>query len=171
MLGRDGVAGLICLGGSLWLLALTRGLPQPALVPIGPGFYPRIVLTIMAALSGILVVMDILPRLSRRSRAGLAGAVSQPAAARPAGDAPSRNYRLVAVTFAIFAAYVAVLPALGYRVGTFLFVAALQGALEPPHGRRWLRLVAVAGATAFLTHLVFEGYLSVLLPRGRFTGL
>ena len=41
MLGRDGVAGLACLAGSLWLLALTRGLPQPALVPVGPGFYPR----------------------------------------------------------------------------------------------------------------------------------
>ena len=50
MLGRDGIAGLICLGLSIALLVMTRGLPQSALVPIGPDFYPRIVLVIMAAL-------------------------------------------------------------------------------------------------------------------------
>ena len=45
---RDGVAGLICLALSIGMLALTRGLPQSSFVPIGPEFYPRIVLGIMA---------------------------------------------------------------------------------------------------------------------------
>ena len=35
-LSRDTAAGLICLALSLFLLYLTRGLPQSALVPIGP---------------------------------------------------------------------------------------------------------------------------------------
>lgn len=150
MLGRDGIAGLVCLGGSLWFLALTRGLPQPALVPIGPGFYPRILLGITLVLSAALVVSDLLNR--RR------------AAAAPA------SYRLVLFAFATFAAYVALLPHLGYRVATFLFVGALQTALEPPRGARWLRVLGVAAVTTVATHLVFEGYLSVLLPRGRWTG-
>lgn len=162
MLGRDGIAGLICLAGSLWLLALTRGLPQPALVPIGPGFYPRIVLGLTALLAAILVAADVLGRLA--------------AARRRRGEAPSppplvRNPRLVAVTFGVFAAYVFLLPVLGYRIATFLFVVGLQVVLDPPRGRRWIRVLSVALLTAWVTHLVFEGYLSVLMPRGRLTGM
>jgi len=150
VLGRDGIAGLVCLGGSLWFLALTRGLPQPALVPIGPAFYPRILLGITVVLSAALVVGDLLNR-------------------RRAGMAPAR-YRLVILAFLIFATYVALLPALGYRAATFLFVAALQAVLEPPRGARWWRVLAVALITTLVTYYVFERYLSVLLPRGRLTG-
>ena len=156
MLGRDGLAGLVCLAGSLGLLALTRGLPQPALVPIGPGFYPRIVLGVTALLSATLVVSD---AVARRRRA----------AGRPKPTAP-RSYGLVGLVFALFAGYVVLMPLLGFRGATFLFVGALQGALERPTGRRWLLLLVIAAATALLTHLVFETYLSVLLPRGRWTG-
>ena len=151
MLSRDGIAGLVCLGGSLWFLALTRGLPHPALVPIGPAFYPRIILTLTAVLSAALVVSD----LVRRRRA--------------ASPAPVR-YRLVVVAFVIFGAYVALLPSLGYRVATFLFVGGLQAALEKPRGKRWWLVLTVALATTLATYYVFEGYLSVLLPRGRWTG-
>ena len=151
MLSRDGVAGLVCLGGSLWFLALTRGLPHPALVPIGPAFYPRILLTITAFLSAALVASDLVRRRG---------------AARPV---PAR-YGLVLLTFAIFGVYVALLPSLGYRVATFLFVAGLQAALERPHGARWWRVLAVAVATTVATYYAFEGYLSVLLPRGWLTG-
>jgi hypothetical protein len=151
VLSRDGVAGLVCLGGILWFLALTRGLPTPALVPIGPAFYPRILLTITALLSAALVVSDLVRRRG---------------AARPA---PVR-YRLVILTFAIFGAYVAVLPSLGYRVATFLFVGGLQATLERPRGRRWGLVLAVALVTTLATYYVFEGYLSVLLPRGRLSG-
>jgi hypothetical protein len=150
VLGRDGIAGLVCLGGSLWFLALTRGLPHPALVPIGPGFYPRILLGIMVVLSAALVVSDLLSR-------------------RRAAAAPAR-YRLVLLAFAIFAAYVALMPVLGYRVATFLFVGALQATLEPPRGARWWLVLAVALVTTLATYYIFERYLSVLLPRGRLTG-
>jgi hypothetical protein len=157
MLGRDGIAGLACLAGSLWLLALTRGLPQPALVPIGPGFYPRIVLSATAILSAILVVAD----LVARRRAAAAGAAT---------TAAPRNVRLVATTFAIFGGYVLLLPLAGFRVATGLFVLMLQIVLDEAPRRHWLRIALVAVGAAWVTHLVFEGYLSVLLPRGRWTG-
>jgi hypothetical protein len=63
------------------------------------------------------------------------------------------------------------LPLLGYRVATFLFVVVLQLTLQPAGPRHWVRVLIVGAATALLTHLVFEGYLSVLLPRGRLTGI
>ena len=149
MISRDGIAGLVCLVASLGLLALTRGMPKPALVPIGPAFYPRILFVVTAVLSLALVVTD----LARRRRPAV----------------PPGRYRLVLPAFVIFGAYVFLLPWLGYRVATFLFVAGLQTALEWPR-LRWARGLSVALATTLVTYYVFEVYLSVLLPRGRLTG-
>lgn len=150
-LTRDGVAGLVCLAGSLGLLWLSRDLAAPALVPIGPGFYPRILLVITALLSAALLVADL-------------------SAARRPKPPPTMSYRLVVLTFAIFAAYVFVMPRIGYRVATFVFVAALAATLEPPRGRRWALVLGVALATSAVTYVVFERYLFVLLPRGSLTG-
>jgi hypothetical protein len=106
---------------------------------------------VTAVLSGLLVVIDLVWR--RRA------------------STPPAHYRLVVLTFAIFAAYVAALAPLGYRVATVLFVAGLQVALEPPRSaRRGALVLVVAVATTVVTYYVFESYLSVLLPRGRLTG-
>src|SRR5471030_1588731 len=132
-LSRDGVAGLIFLALSVGLWVLSRGLPQSALVPIGPEFYPRIVLAIMALLSVLLVASDLWPRPDEEP----------PASAAPAET--KRNYRLVAATFVVFAIYVALLPLIGYRVATFLFVAALQAVFAMPRDtRRWAALLVSA---------------------------
>lgn len=162
MPGRDGIAGLICLALSLVLLVMSFGLPQVPLVPVGPGFYPRIVLVGMALFSALLVVQD--------WRTRRAAATTPPAAD---GDAPARPaYGLVLLSFVIFGVYVLLLPLLGYRVATVLFVAALQALLEPPTSiRGWLLLSVTAIATSAATYVVFERYLSVLLPRGAWTGL
>jgi putative tricarboxylic transport membrane protein len=151
-LGRDGIVGLVCLVGSLGLWFVARGLPQPALVPIGPGFYPTILFIVTAVLSGGLLVTDLLRRGPRPTVAIV-------------------NYRLVVLTFAIFGAYVFLLPVLGYRVGTLVFVAVLQTVLDPPKTvRAWAVVAACALGTMLVTYYVFEAYLNVLLPRGRLTG-
>lgn len=164
-LGRDGIAGLVCLAISVWLLVLTIGLPPAVFVPIGPAFYPRVVLGLMAVLSAILVAGDV---LAGRRRVGAPG--RSPEAGTAAGDRP--NYPLVLASFVTFGLYVLLLPYLGFRISTFLFVTALQAALEWPRSwRRWLLVVAVALATTVACVLAFEDYLSVLLPRGSWTGM
>lgn len=155
MIGRDGIAALVILAVSAVLFALTLGLPTSAFVPIGPGFYPRIVLGVAAALALALFVSDVAMQRRGRER--------QPAV--------RRNYGRVALLFGIFGLYVAALPTLGFRVATLFFVTLAQVALDPPRGRRrWLVVLAVALGTTVLTYFVFERYLSVLLPRGRWTG-
>jgi hypothetical protein len=63
------------------------------------------------------------------------------------------------------------LPTLGFRVATVLFVAAFQMVIEMPRtARQWVVLVAIALCTGALTYAVFERYLLVLLPRGTWTG-
>ena len=160
---RDGVAGLICLALSIGMLVLTRGLPHSPFVPIGPDFYPRIVLIIMAVLSAMLVGFDLW-----RARA----AAAPTAAAVGAQTAPEeRNYRLVGITFGLFAGYVVLLSLTGYRIATFIFMVALQWVLDRPQTRRrWIVLLVSALATTAVTYVIFDVYLSVLLPRGSWTG-
>jgi len=157
-IGRDGIAGLILLAVSLVLLVQSFQLPSLPIVPVGPGFYPAIVLSFMAAASALLVVQDVLKQR-----------IVAPAAEEAAP--PPRNYRLVVIAFAVAAAYVVLLPLLGFRLATVLFVATLQAALGKPRtARDWTVLVAIAVGTAAATYLIFERYLLVLLPRGTWTG-
>ena len=155
-MGRDGYTGLAVLAASLALFGATLGLERHPLVPVGPGFYPRIVLGVTAAFAALLIVADVL--LRRRA----------PVATAPRSTV---NYALVLAAFGIFAAYVVALPYVGFRVGTFLFLMAMPVALErPPDRRRWVIVVVVAALSTVATYFVFERYLHVLLPRGLWTG-
>lgn len=152
-LTRDAWAGLVVLAASLFLFWLTLELKESPLVPIGPGFYPRIVLGATALLALGLVVSGLLFK----------GA--------PQKAAPPADYAAVGVQFAVFGLYVAALPWLGFRLATFLYVAIANALMAPPRRpAHWARAVLLAAATAIATYYVFEQYLSVLLPRGRWTG-
>ena len=155
---RDGIAGLAVLAASLVLFALTLDLKDNPMVPVGPGFYPRIVLALTALLSLGLVVSDLLARRRRT------------APAAPAATKERLNYPLVAVSFGIFALYCVALPGLGFRIATFAYVVAANAVLAPPRGvKGWAGTLFLGFATAFITWLIFERTLSVLLPRGRWT--
>lgn len=160
MFTRDAISGLVCLVVSLAMLFMTLALPPASMVPIGPAVYPQVVLVVTFLLSLLLVIIDL-----RTARAG----ISAPAT-KPSGPAP--NYRLVLMTFVLFGLYILLLPKVGFRISTFLFVFALQLALEwPAHMKRWLLVLFVAVATSAICHLVFEDYLLVLLPRGTWSGM
>ena len=151
-LSRDGLTGLAVLAASLVFFWLTLELKPSPLVPVGPGFYPRIVLGLTALLALALVLFDLFGR-------------SEKAASRE-----NLNYRLVLAVFVIFGLYVGVMPYIGFRIATFAFVAALQATLEPPRGARaWALVGATALATTVASYFLFERYLQVLLPRGRWT--
>jgi hypothetical protein len=159
--GRDAVTGLVVLATSLFLFWATLGLQRNPLVPVGPEFYPRLVLGAIAFLALLLVVSDVVAR--RRARPTTATAATTESTPRP-------NYALVAIAFAIFAVYVIALPYLGFRVATFAFLLAMPVAFERPRGARWIVVLVVAAAAMVLTYLAFNDYLHVLLPRGRWTG-
>ena len=152
MLSRDGWAGLAVLAASLVLFWLTLGLKDSPMVPIGPGFYPRIVLGVTAALAAWLVASTLLARKRER-------------------PLPAVHYGMVVAMFAVFGLYVGALSFLGFRVATFLYVAAANVLLDPPRGARgWARTTLVALLTVAATYYIFERYLLVLLPRGSWTG-
>ena len=150
-LSRDGWGGLAVLAASLFLFALTLGLKDNPLVPIGPGYYPRIVLAITAAFALALVVSDLLSE-------------------KKPGAKESLNYLLVLEMFAVFGLYVGALPYVGFRISTFFYLAATNALLDVPRSAKsWARVLAVALITTIVVYYVFERYLTVLLPRGRWT--
>jgi hypothetical protein len=160
MFTRDSISGLVCLAISLAMLVMTFSLPPASMVPIGPAFYPRIVLSVSALLSAILIFIDI-----RASRAN----AGTPAAAT---TSPAPNYRLVLATFILFGLYIAFLPKVGFRISTALFVLALQVTLEWPQSpKRWVIAIVIALGTSAISYLVFNDYLSLLLPRGTWSGM
>ena|SRR5689334_13723690 len=149
----DAIVGLVSLGVSLWLFVVAGDLPSSALVPIGPGFYPRLVLGLTALASLALVGTSLLAG----ARAGTAPAV------RP-------NYSLVVTAFVLFGIYIVALPLIGFRIATFIFVALMQAAIDAPRSRRSIIVMGIiAFATSLVTYVVFEHYLQVLLPRGTWT--
>jgi putative tricarboxylic transport membrane protein len=152
-MGRDtgiGVGLLVFCGILYWQAGLVS---VPPFIPIGPSFYPRVVLVLLAGLAVWLVVED---TLKRRAPAK--------AAKKPAGPAP--NYRRVFIGFLVFLGYVACLDLIGYMASTFLFVLGLSWAIGPRNMREMPKLVVVAAGTALATYVIFERYLYVFLPRG-----
>jgi len=152
MLSRDGWGGFAVLAASLLLFGLTLGLKDNPLVQFGPGFYPRIVLGLTILLSLWLVLADLRSKKSESKPEKL-------------------NYTQIVLQFGVFGLYCAALPYLGFRIATILYVAAANALMDPPRGARgWLRVAALALITAFATYYIFERYLQVLMPRGRWTG-
>jgi hypothetical protein len=150
-MSRDRITGLAVLAASLFLFYLTLDLKTNPLVPIGPGFYPRIVLGITAVLALALIVFSFVGR-------------------RPDEERQDLNYGLVLAVFAIFGLYVGALPLAGFRLSTFVFMAALQATLDfPKNGKGWMVVGVTALVTTVASYVLFEHYLQVLLPRGRWT--
>jgi putative tricarboxylic transport membrane protein len=151
-LSKDGWGGLAVLAASLFLFGLTLGLKDNPLVPIGPGYYPRIVLAVTAVFALALIGVDL--------------AVPS----RPARAVEKLNYVLVLEMFAVFGLYVGALPYVGFRISTFSYVAATNALLDVPRtAKGWARVLLIALITTVAVYYVFERYLTVLLPRGRWT--
>lgn len=145
-----GVGLLVFCGILYWQAGLVSA---PPFVPIGPAFYPRVVLILLAGLALWLIAEDLLQ-----------GRVRARKAAKPAGHAP--NYGKVLLGFIIFLAYVAGLSLIGYPAATFLFVLGLSWTIGPRNVRELPKLVAIAAGTVLATYLIFEKYLYVFLPQG-----
>ncbi|HEX6156693.1 MAG TPA: tripartite tricarboxylate transporter TctB family protein [Burkholderiales bacterium] len=149
-LSKDGWSGLAILLASLVLFGLTLGLKDNPLVPIGPGFYPRIVLGVTAILALSVLVLDFVDKKQTKTE--------------------KAGYGMVVAMFAVFGLYCGALPFLGFRIATLLYLAATNAMLDVPRtAKGWGRVALVSVITTVVVYYVFERYLTVLLPRGRWT--
>lgn len=152
-MGRDGWIGVGLLVFSGWLYANLDKIPANPLVPIGPAFYPRFLLLLTLLLSLALVVQDVLAHLKQEKK-------------EKGAFINWLNYQSTLLSFAVFGAYVLLIPKLGYLLSTILFVTALQWLLGKPLGRRLPGSLSIGIGTSLITYVIFEKYLHVFLPRG-----
>lgn len=152
-MGRDGWIGVGLLVFSGWLYANLDKIPANPLVPIGPAFYPRFLLLLTLLLSLALVVQDVLAHLKQEKK-------------EKGAFINWLNYQSTLLSFAVFGAYVLLLPQLGYLLSTILFVTALQWLLGKPLWRRLPGSLSIGIGTSLMTYVIFEKYLHVFLPRG-----
>jgi hypothetical protein len=150
---RDAAIGLGLLAFCGLLYWQAGRTPAPPFVPIGPAFYPRVILILLAGLAVWLIAEDVLSRRAPSQQ------VKKPATAPP-------DYGQVLLAFFVFLGYVIALSLIGFLAATFLFVLGASWAMGPREVRTLPKLVAVAIGTALVTYLVFEKYLYVFLPRG-----
>ena len=153
-MSRDGWIGLGLLIFAGWLYSNLGKISPNPFVPIGPAFYPRVLLLLTLILSLSLVAQDVLAQGKEKKE-------------RKAASADwFKHYQPTLLGFAAFGIYVLLLPGLGYLLSTILFVASLQWLLGKPSLRRLPGSVSVGIGTSVITWLIFEKYLYVLLPRG-----
>jgi putative tricarboxylic transport membrane protein len=148
---RDAGVGIVLtlLGGLL--LWQSGKIPTPPFVPIGPAFYPRIILGVFVLLTLALVA---------------SGLVRGPSVRTWNFADWLRRYRVIILTFVVFGLYALSLPWLGFPLSTFLFTVVVQWVLGRWGWQSLPGVLAVGAGTAYGTYLVFEVYLKLLLPRG-----
>ncbi len=145
-----GIGLLVFCGVLYWQTGLVS---VPPFIPIGPAFYPRVMLIFLAGLSVWLIAEDLFKKR-----------VPAPTSKKPPGPEP--NYRKVFWGFFIFLGYVVCIDLIGFVTSTLLFILGLSWAIGPRNVREIPKLIAVAAGTALVCHLLFERYLYVFLPRG-----
>ena len=134
----------------LWIA--TGDIPGPtSWQSYGSAIFPRILIGILAALTGLLLVRELL--ITGRSNAF-----------REIGMWFASEYRIFA-GMVVFALYIYAMPRLGFIVATPIYLAVSLSVFWVPIDRRKLVISAVIclGVT-FSVHVVFETVLGIRLP-------
>lgn len=150
-MSRDGWIGVGLVFFCGWIYANLDKIPANPLVPIGPAFYPRLLLLIIVALSFTLVLQDFVGHREKNKRVRFRDWL--------------KEYQPVLLSFCLFFLYVLLLPKLGFIFASILFVSSLQWLLGPPLWRRLAGSLLIGIGTAVITYWIFEKYLYVFLPR------
>ena len=153
--------GLVVLGVSAGYLHLASQVPESLLADVvGAGGVPATLGRAMAALGVILCARGLLTRAP-------AEIAATPSAEDEENSAGLRPHLLALGLLAILAAYVVVMPYLGYVGSTALLVGAVARACGASFGRN-LPIIAIAGGLGLW--LLFDPLLQVRMPVGTLWG-
>lgn len=127
--------------------------PATSWQPYGSAFYPRLLLAVVGLLAVLLLVRSFLP-----------GGASSPALLPALRTFVRTNPRVLGL-FVVFAAYVALMPVVGYLFSTICFLA-LSFLLLSGFATRRASVISgvIVVAVPLVVFAVFENVLSIRLP-------
>jgi putative tricarboxylic transport membrane protein len=159
-MGRDGVIGLIIVVMSILLLYNTTGIPTPPIVPLGPAFYPQILLALLLIMGMILFILDISKR--------------KPSGEKKEDKKKDRRdkgwlikYKKIIWGFVVFGLYILFIPIIGFYSTTAIVLVVLQGLLGYREFKQLPLFFVISIVTTVCIYLIFEKYLMVVFPKGR----
>jgi len=158
-MGRDAVIGLIVVVMSVLLLFNTMGIPTPPIVPLGPAFYPRMLLALLLVMGMILFILDIFKRKPSGKRKG-----DKEKALKDEGWLI--KYKKVIWGFTVFGLYILFIPIIGFYSSTAVVLVILQAILGYRGPRQLPLFLIVSIITTVCIYLIFEKYLMVVFPKG-----
>lgn len=118
---------------------------------LSSAFFPTLIITVMSAFAILVFIRSFKRPTPGISFTGLAARLKE-------------HWR-IPVLFAMFAGYVALMPAAGFRISTILFLLAGFIVLQPRfQTKRLLLYVPLSLALAYGIFFIFERQLHILLP-------
>lgn len=143
------------LAASAALFVSAGRIPSSRFETLGAGAFPRFVYGAIC-LVAVIAIVDALRKIPRSSWATFGVETV----------AWAKRSRLVFVSLAAFAAYIAALPILGFSIASFLFVLVLQVILMPRRPVNIVVAVIIALIFSFGLNWLFAEVFTVFLPRG-----
>ena len=148
------VALLLASGG---LFVSAFAIPASRFERLGAGAFPKMVFGALMLMS-LVAIVDALRKVPRAAYGRFASQTV----------AWARRRYLVFVVLAALAAYIAVLPLLGFSIASLLFILGLELVLMPRGWKTLLIALIVAVVFSFGLNWLFAEVFDVFLPRGRF---
>ncbi|NIZ63461.1 hypothetical protein DL239_21085 [Sedimentitalea sp. CY04] len=145
------------LAASVALYLSAEHIPSSRFEVLGAAAFPKFVFAAIILIA-IIAIIDSLRKISRTAWGQFGGEVLN----------WLRLRYLVIICFVVFAAYLLLVPILGFSIASFAFVFGLQLILMPRTPLTLLIAVLVALAFSFGLNALFAEFFNVFLPRGDF---
>lgn len=148
---------IVLLVASVALFIAAGQIPSSMFETLGAGAFPRFVFAAIF-LVALVAVIDSLRKIPRTAWGRLGGELRRCIISR----------YLVVTCFALFVAYLLLLPVLGFSIASFAFVFAMQFILMPRSPVTLVIALLIALVFSFGLNLLFADVFNVFLPRGEF---
>lgn len=146
---------VLILIAAVGLFLAAAGIPASRFERLGAGAFPKIVFAGIA-LVAVIAIIDALRKIPAGSYARFAGQTV----------AWVKRRHLVFVTLAALAAYLILIPLLGFSIASFVFIFGLELVLMPRRPATLVIAVIVAAIFSFGLNWLFAEVFTVFLPRG-----
>jgi putative tricarboxylic transport membrane protein len=153
-------SGIFLLLVSVVMFAATLSFKQLTASQVGPAFMPQIIAVLIGLMSIAIIIEGY-----RKVKSGTEDDPEEEGE-EAEGNAKEVSYRPVIQSFVLMAAYVAVMPIVGFLITTIVYMFMQMMILSSKPERRWLLFAVVSVVATSIIYYVFRNVFYIMLPSG-----